>query len=70
MSARHHTSGRYATRGARQPRTELTLADTSAAGTTAGAPAANAAFNAHAARTNKPAARATPGQIVASTKTN
>ena len=66
MTARRHTSGKFATRGARPARTELTLADTSAAGTTAGAPAANAAFTAHAAMTNKPAAKATAGQLVAS----
>jgi hypothetical protein len=67
MTTRHHTSGKFASRGARQPRTELDLANTSAAGTT-GAPA-NASFNANAP-VNKPAGKATPGQIVASTKTN
>jgi hypothetical protein len=68
MTARHHTSGKFANRGARPARTELTLADTSASGTTAGAPA-NAAFNANTPA-SRPAGRATPGQIVASTKTN
>jgi hypothetical protein len=64
MSTRHHTTGQFAARG-RQPRTEHKPV------ARAGKPsAANAQFNADMARANKPAGKATPGQIVASTKTN
>lgn len=64
--ARHVTSGKFSPRGTRQPRTEHKRPDTSPPK----ASAANAAFNKHAARASGVARGATPGQIVASTKTN
>ena len=65
MTTRHHKTGRFAARG-RQPRTELEPPRRSRPKTSA----ANAKFNAQMAQSNRPAAKASPGQIVASVKTN
>ena len=67
MAPRHHVSGRFAARGPRQPRTEIRAKAPQRGATSDNK---NAAYNSLIAQATKPAARATPGQLVSAEKLN
>jgi hypothetical protein len=72
MTARHHGSGKFAPLGPRQPRTEHRNVG-KAKRKPNGQPVpsrVNVTYNKGALRQGGPARGATPGQVVASTKTN